>query len=62
MLDAHLLSTQNLYRIGALDEFFLFEREGSPNSAGGIMETNRLKYETFRNWTRTVFAKTFPMG
>lgn len=61
--DDHLLKTQKLHRIPALDEFFIFERVGCPNTCGGIIETTKIdNFNTFKKWAREVFAEKLPMG
>lgn len=63
MFDDHLLKTQKLHRIPPLDEFFIFERVGCPNTCGGIIETTKIdNFNTFKKWAREVFAEKLPMG
>ena len=46
-----------------MDEFFLFERVGCPNTCGGIIETSKIdNFNTFKKWAREVFAEKLPMG
>ena len=62
VIDKFLLVTMGLKRVRPLDEFFLFERKGVPNTTGGVMEFDRFKFEDFKKWTKDVFAEKFPTG
>ena len=61
-MDRVLASIFKLHRIKPLDEFFLFERKGRSNSAGFIVEMERLQFSKFKQWARTVFAERYPMA
>ena len=61
-IDKLLEATMGLKRVRPLDEFFLFEREGVPSSAGAMFELEKCKFEDYRAWARHKFAEKFPGG
>ena len=52
----------NLKRIQPVDDFYLFERPGTPRTWGSVIEMERLQYDKFKNWVRTVFVEKYPMA
>ena len=62
VIDKLLFATMGLHRVKPLDEFFLFERAGVPNTTGGIMEFDKFKFEDFKRWLKEQFAEKFPTG
>ena len=62
IFDKILEMTMGLKRVRPLDEFFLFEREGVPSSAGAIFELKKCDFKDYRAWARTKHAENFPCG
>ena len=62
MIDKCLKLACGMSRVKPLDEWFLFEREGVPNTTGGVIEFHKFKFEDFKYWVRHSFAEKFPAG